>query len=146
MKDKSPLSCSTATPLDCGTDGVVTLDAGEGLTGDPIVYAGTVYFTTYVPDSSDPYCTEGQGRVYGLAFDDCSDNMDTDEDGDASDDPSYVEVQGYPSSVTISEQGTIFYGSSKPDITKSGASAVGEITAASDPFMGTRMMGYREVF
>jgi len=146
MKDKSPLSCSTATPLDCGTDGVVTLDAGEGLTGDPIVYAGTVYFTTYVPDSSDPYCTEGQGRVYGLAFDDCSDNMDTDEDGDSSDDPSYVEVQGYPSSVTISEQGTIFYGSSKPDITKSGASAVGEITAASDPFMGTRMMGYREVF
>ena len=36
MKDKSPLSCSTATPLDCGTDGVVTLEAGEGLTGDQL--------------------------------------------------------------------------------------------------------------
>jgi hypothetical protein len=146
MKDTSPLTCSTAVPLDCGTDGVVTLDAGEGLTGDPIVYAGTVYFTTYVPDSSDPYCTTGEGRVYGLAFDDCTDNIDGDEDGDTTNDPGYITVDGYPSSVTISEQGTIFYGSSAPDTSKSGASAVGEITAASDPFMGTRMMGIREVF
>ena len=146
MKDTSPLTCSTAEPLDCGTDGVVTLEAGEGLTGNPVVYAGTVYFTTYVPDATDPYCTEGEGRVYGMAFDDCSDNIDSNEDGDTTDDPGYISVDGYPSSVTISEQGTIFYGSSAPDTSQSGASAVGEITAAADPFMGTRTMGIREVF
>jgi hypothetical protein len=124
----------------------VTLDPGEGLTGDPIVYASTVYFSTYVPDSSDPYCTAGEGRVYGLAFDDCTDNIDGDEDGDTTNDPGYIAVDGYPSSVTISEQGTLFYGTSAPDTSKTSGAAVGEITAQADPFMGTRMMGIREVF
>jgi hypothetical protein len=147
MKDTTPLACNGASPIsNCGTDGVVELDAGEGLTGDPLVYAGSVYFSTYLPDSSDPYCTAGTGRIYSLAFDDCSDTTDSDGDGDTTDDPAYIEVDGYPSSLSISEQGTIFYGTSAPDTTQSGGAAVGEITAAADPFMGTRTMGLREIY
>jgi len=147
MKDETPLACNGASPIsNCGTDGVVELDAGEGLTGNPLVYAGSVYFSTYLPDSSDPYCTAGTGRIYALSFDDCSDNTDSDGDGDTTDDPAYIEVDGYPSSLTVSEQGTIFYGTSAPDTTQSGAAAVGEITGAADPFMGTRTMGLREIY
>ena len=147
MKDNSPRSCAEASPItDCGAYGAYKLDAGEGLTGDPIVYAGTVYFSTYVPDTDDPYCTKGKGRIYGLAFDDCSDSIDTDGDGVASNDPAYLEVDGYPSAVSVSDQGTIFYGTSNPDTSQSGGSAVGQITAQGDPFMGTKTMGLREVF
>ena len=94
----------------------------------------------------NPYCTRGTGRIYGLAFDDCSDSIDTDGDGVAANDPAYLEVDGYPSAVSVSEQGTIFYGTSNPDTTQSGANAIGEITAQGDPFMGTRTMGLREVY
>ncbi|MEE2751300.1 MAG: hypothetical protein VX519_07710, partial [Myxococcota bacterium] len=147
MKDTAPKACAEATPItDCAAYGAYKLDAGEGLTGDPIVYAGTVYFSTYLPDSDDPYCTKGTGRIYGLAFDDCTDSIDTDGDGVASNDPAYLEVDGYPSAVSVSEQGTVFYGTSNPDTTQSGASAIGEITAQGDPFMGTKTMGLREVY
>jgi hypothetical protein len=46
---------------DCGSDGVYQLDEGEGLTADPLVYAGVVYFTTWVPD--EDRCEGGVGRL-----------------------------------------------------------------------------------
>ncbi|MCB9741171.1 MAG: hypothetical protein H6740_00925 [Alphaproteobacteria bacterium] len=141
VKDETPLSCNTATPItDCGAYGAYELDAGEGLTGDPIVYAGTVYFSTYVPAADR--CDTGEGRIYGLGFEDCSQNMDT--DGDGVGDAAYVTVDGYPSSVTVSESGTLYYGTSNPDT--SGGSAVGEINAQADGALGTKALGAREVF
>jgi hypothetical protein len=147
VKDETPKSCGGASPIDdCAAYGAYKLDAGEGLTGEPVVYAGTVYFSTYLPDSDDPYCTQGTGRIYGIAFEDCEDNMDVDGDGDVTNDPAYVEVDGYPSAVSVSEQGTLFYATSNPDVTQASASAIGEITAQGDPFMGTKTVGIREVF
>ncbi|MCB9761372.1 MAG: hypothetical protein H6739_16135 [Alphaproteobacteria bacterium] len=141
VKDETPLLCNTATPIDdCGSYGAYALDAGEGLTGDPIIYAGTLYFSTYVPAADR--CSSGEGRIYGLAFEDCSNNMDT--DGDGIGDAAYITVDGYPSSVTVSESGTLYFGTSNPDT--SGNTAIGEITAVADPYLGTRTLGEREVF
>ncbi len=143
FQDSTPTSCGTPTGIDCATNtGYYELDGGEGLTGDPLVYNGVVYFPTYVPD--EDLCEIGIGRIWALAFDDCDEAMDTDGDGEA--DAAYVEVDGYPSNLTITEQGTLFYGVSNPDTSKSGGSAVGEITALSDPFMGTLTLGLREIF
>jgi hypothetical protein len=143
FKDLTPTTCGTATPIDCaGNDGFYNLDGGEGLTGDPLVYNGVIYFPTYIPDSD--LCETGVGRIWALAFDDCEGGMDTDGDGEA--DAAYIEVEGYPSNLTITEQGTLFYGVSAPDTSKSGGAAVGEITALSDPFMGTLTLGLREIF
>lgn len=141
VKDPSPLSCSTPDPIsDCGSYGAYELGAGEGLTGDPTVYAGTVYFSTYTPATDR--CTSGEGRIYGLDFSDCDPNIDT--DGDGVGDAAYLTVDGYPSSVTVSETGTLFYGTSNPGT--DGAGAVGELSSVSDPYMGTKTLGLREVF
>lgn len=141
MKDPAPLQCGAATPIDgCGSLGAYELDAGEGLTGDPLVYAGTVYFSTYVPAADR--CTSGEGRIYGLGFEDCADRMDT--DGDGVGDAAFISVDGYPSSVSVSDNGTLYYGTSNPDT--SGSSAIGEISAMGDPYLGTKTLGLREVF
>jgi hypothetical protein len=140
VKDESPLTCSGYTAIsDCGTGGAYKLNAGEGLTGNPIVYAGTVYFSTYEPDSDR--CTEGTGRIYGLAFDDCDGNVDT--DGDGVGDDTAVEVDGYPSSITVGKHG-VYYGTSDRD--SSTVTTVGELSSVADPFMDTNTMGFREVF
>ena len=73
------------TPIsDCGANGVYKLRPSEGLTGDPVVYAGVVYFPTWTPEADR--CDGGTGRLYGLRFDDCSSGLDTDGDGDADED------------------------------------------------------------
>ena len=142
FKDTSPTSCTPGTAISCRSTGYYELAGGEGLTGDPLVYNGVVYFPTYTPD--EDLCDDGIGRIYGLAYDDCDPAIDNDGDGEA--DADYIEVDGYPSNLTITEQGTLFYGVSNPDISKSGASAVGEVAAISDPFMGTKTLGLREIF
>ncbi len=140
VKDESPLSCSGYTAIsDCGADGAFKLNAGEGMTGNPIIYAGTVFFSTYTPASDR--CTEGTGRIYGLAFDDCDGNVDT--DGDGIGDADYVEVDGYPSSIAVGKHG-IYYGTSDRD--SSALQTVGELNSVADPFMDTLTMGFREVF
>ncbi|MED5373098.1 MAG: hypothetical protein VX899_18920 [Myxococcota bacterium] len=139
VKDETPLTCASATAItDCGTGGAYTLNAGEGLTGDPVIYAGTVYFPTYEPASDR--CSDGTGRIYGLDFEDCSGNVDTDGDGVADSDS--LTVDGYPSSVAIGEHG-IYYGTSEPT---TNSSTVGEMNVTSDPYLSTRTMGLREVF
>lgn len=145
MYDQDPTSCtSTAQPLPCnGNDGFYPLDAGEGLTSDPLVYAGVVYFTTYVADADR--CELGKGRVYGLQFDDCAPGIDTDgSDGVTPSDSPYVETDGYVSGVSAGD-GTIYYGSANPTV--DGSSAAAEIIrTATDPFLGTTAIAWMEIY
>lgn len=143
MYDEDPLSCtSTAQPIPCqGNDGYYPLETGEGLTADPVVYAGVVYFTTYTPDVD--HCEAGIGRVYGIAFDDCGPGMDTDgTDGVTPTDSPYVETEGYVSGVTVGD-GTIYYGSATPD---TDSSVVETIHVATDPFLGTTFIAWMELY
>ena len=138
MKDAAPLSCASgATALTCaGNDGYYELNSGEGLTGDPVVYAGTVYFSTYEPASDR--CDGGTGRIYALDFQDCSATTDLDGDGsidDATD--SFVSNDSYNSGVTVSENGDVYYGT---------GDEIGELTGASDPFAQVITLGMRDVF
>jgi hypothetical protein len=148
VKDSNPKSCSSfdVNPItDCGSEGVYELDEGEGLTSDPIVYAGVVYFTTWVPD--EDRCEGGTGRLYGLDFTDCSEGLDTNGDGDLDgSDTDYIEHDDeYLSSVTVTEQGTVIYGTSNPTTDGSGA-AVQTLEVVNDPFLGTAAMAWMEVF
>jgi hypothetical protein len=148
MKDTAPNSCDDdymAAITDCGADGVYTLDAGEGLTSDPVVYAGTVYFATWVPETDR--CDGGTGRLYGLDFEDCDPGMDTDGDGDIDeeDEPYLEEEDSYISGVTVTDKGTLFYGSSDV-LTDGSGDAVGTIDVENDPFLGTQTMAWMEVF
>lgn len=147
VKDSNPKSCTSfdVNPItNCGDNGVYELDSGEGLTADPIVYAGVVYFTTWVPN--EDRCEGGVGRLYGLNFEDCSEGMDTDgTDGVDSSDEDYIEHEDeYLSGVTVTEQGSLVYGTSNP----SGDGSDGIVTrdVADDPFMGTAAMAWLEVF
>lgn len=149
MYDENPTSCtSKAEPISCdGAEGYYTLDAGEGLTADPIVYAGVVYFTTYTPNTDR--CELGTGRVYGLRFDDCSPGLDTNGDGqaDSSDSASLTleEGSGYPSGVTVTDMGTVIYASSSVDGT-GGSANTHAIHAATDPFLGTAAIAWMEMY
>ena len=146
-RTRTPRSCTSfdVNPItNCGDNGVYELDSGEGLTADPIVYAGVVYFTTWVPN--EDRCEGGVGRLYGLNFEDCSEGMDTDgTDGVDSSDEDYIEHEDeYLSGVTVTEQGSLVYGTSNP----SGDGSDGIVTrdVADDPFMGTAAMAWLEVF
>jgi hypothetical protein len=145
MQDVDPLSCtSRAQPIPCnGNDGFYPLEGGEGLTADPIVYAGVVYFSTYTPNPDR--CEMGTGRVYGIRFDDCTPGLDTDGDGEATtSDTPYVEQEGYVSGVAVTSFGTVLYGSATgPD---DGGSAVEVIRSATDPFLGTAAIAWLEIF
>jgi len=144
MRDADPQDCNTrAEPIPCnGRDGYYPLDSGEGLTADPVVYAGVVYFSTYTPNADR--CEMGLGRVYGIRFDDCSPGIDTDGDGEAtSADTPYVEQDGYVSGVAVTAYGTVLYGSATPD---DGGSVVETIRTATDPFMGTATVAWMEMY
>lgn len=144
MKDAEPLNCaSRAEPIPCnGNDGYYLLDSGEGLTADPTVYAGVVYFSTYT--ANPDRCEMGTGRVYGIRFDDCSPGLDTDGDGEATSvDTPYVEQDGYVSGVTVTSYGTVLYGSANPTTDES---VVEVIRVATDPFMGTAAVAWMEIY
>jgi hypothetical protein len=148
MKDSAPGLCSDdymTVMSDCGSSGVVTLDDGEGLTGDPIVYAGVVYFSTWVPESNR--CDGGEGRIYGLNYEDCTQGLDTDGDAavDTNDDLYVAHEDSYISGISVTDQGTLFYGISGAD-TDGTTDPVGQITAATDPFLGTETLAWMEVF
>ncbi len=145
VKDTAPGDCSNDNMVvndDCGAGGVVTLDAGEGLTSDPIIYAGTVYFSTWV--SAADKCDGGTGRLYGLDYSDCTTGIDSNSDGtvDTTDEP-YIEKEGaYMSGVAVSDKGTLFYGTSAFD--ESGA-GIGALTTTNNS-LGTATLGWMEVF
>jgi len=148
MKDTAPQSCDDdyMEPMtDCGADGIYALEEGEGLTSDPIVYAGVVYFSTWVPE--EDRCDGGAGRLYGIDFEDCDPGMDTDGDGtvDSSDLPYEEHEDSYISGVTVTDKGTLFYGSS--DVVTDGSDeAVHTIESSTDPFLGTATVAWMEVF
>lgn len=146
MRDDDPLSCaSVAQPIPCnGNDGYYPLASGEGLTADPVVYAGVVYFTTYTPDADR--CEFGVGRVYGLTFDACGPGMDTDgTDGVTPADSPYIETEGYVSGVSFGASGTGYFGTSTP--TTDGSSApIETLRAATDPFLGTSAIAWMEIY
>jgi hypothetical protein len=140
VKDEAPLLCSTAVGITCeGQTGYLELDAGEGLTADPIVWSGVVFFSTYTPNSTDR-CAAGIGRVYGLSYEDCSPAVDWDGDGTKE---SSTEVEGYPSQVAISDQGTIFVGTSAYDEYDQG---IMQVALSSDPMLLTQTLSWMEVF
>ena len=148
MKDSAPGLCDDdymAEMSDCGADGIVTLDDGEGLTGEPIVYAGVVYFSTWVPESNR--CDGGEGRLYGIDFEDCTQGLDTDGDGavDTNDDLYVAHEDSYISGISVTSQGTLFYGVSGAD-TEGASDPVGQISSATDPFLGTQTLAWMEVF
>ena len=148
MKDTQPGLCDDdyMTPITtCGSSGVVTLEDGEGLTGDPIVYAGVVYFSTWIPEADR--CDGGVGRLYGIDFEDCTQGMDTNGDGTVNTtDNNYIEEEdSYISGVTVTDKGTLFYGTSNV-ATDGSSSPVGALSAASDPFLGTNTLAWMEVF
>ena len=115
------------------------MDEGEGLTGNPIAYQGVVYFPTYTPN--EDRCENGLGKIRGMSYNTCEGGIDSDGDGEA--DAEYVETDGYPSSITITDQGEVIWGSSSLDDAGNGISTMSVIA---DPFRGTRTMMLREVF
>jgi len=138
FSDPNPKSCSSTPSTICSGTGVVTLDPGEGLTGEPIAYAGVVYFPTYVAGADT--CAEGQGRVWGLTYESCAAGIDT--DGDGVPDADFVDTDGYPSTLSITDQGNIVW-------TGSGAD-VGDIAdllgPGDDPFNGVSTLMLKEIF
>jgi hypothetical protein len=145
VRDLNPSSCDSFTVeavAGCGATGVYTLDPGEGLTGEPIIYAGAIYFSTWVPESDA--CEGGTGRVYGISYDSCDPAMDTNGDGvvDALDSAS-EDFDSYVSGVTVTEQGNLVFGLANADME---GSDIGFRAAMGDPFLGTATMAWMEVF
>jgi hypothetical protein len=55
---------------------LLTFPNGEKLTGTPVIFNGTAYFTTFVPafGGSSTSCSFGQSRIWGVAFDHLDDS------------------------------------------------------------------------
>ncbi len=150
MYDDDPLSCtSTAQPIACTDasgavqDGYYELLQSEGLTADPVVYAGVVYFTTYEPNANR--CEAGTGRVYGLRYDDCTPGLDTDGDGDADANDNASQSYGNYVSGVYPGEGMVYFGTANPTTDGSG-SAVETIVAVTDPFLGTATVAWMELY
>ena len=83
-------------------------------------------------------CNGGTGKLYGIRFDDCTPGADTNGDGtvDSSDAAVITSSSSYISWITVTDAGTIIYGSS--GVTTDGSSnAVGTIDTVTNPFLGT---------
>ncbi|MEE2903727.1 MAG: PilC/PilY family type IV pilus protein [Myxococcota bacterium] len=59
-----------------GGYGVMKLPQGEKVIFDPVLGGGSFLFTSYAPDSNT--CGVGEGRIYGIYFDDCTQGLNTD--------------------------------------------------------------------
>ncbi len=144
MKDTAPLSCDSDTMdaiSDCGGTGIYSLEISEGLTSEPVAYAGVVYFSTWVPEADR--CDGGDGRLYGIRFDDCSPGMDTDGSGDAdSADSDYQEFEGERvSGIAVGKTGTLYVGT-----TDGSNTGLTPIDSATDPYLGTANIAWMEIF
>jgi hypothetical protein len=54
-----------------GPEVTIKSSLGERVTGQPVVFNGTAYFTTYTPSTDLPVCgIPGHSRVYGIHFND----------------------------------------------------------------------------
>ena len=93
---------------------------------------------TYTPN--EDRCENGLGKIRGMSYNTCEGGIDSDGDGEA--DAEYVETDGYPSSITITDQGEVIWGSSNFDDN----SGISTMSVVADPFKGTKTMMIREVF
>ena len=59
-----------------GSYGVMKLPLGEKVIFDPVLGGGSFLFTTYTPSGNS--CNVGEGRIYGIYFDDCTQGLNTD--------------------------------------------------------------------
>ena len=138
MKDTDPSTCTTAKALTCGTEegGFYQLESGERLTSDPLVYGGNVYFATYTPNAD--VCTQGEGRVYGLNYEDCGPGLDTTGDGAATTaDDDYIAATGFVSNVAVGSNGKLYYAAGTDLLV---------IDSVTDAFAGTAMVGWMEMY
>lgn len=139
-------TCSEgALYTDCAGTGYYRLAAGEKLTGPPLVYAGSVYFSTFKPASDA--CSKGEGRLYGLDYQKCTARMDTNGDGTVdTSDADYVDLgEGLPSSVVIAND-SIYVATSDGLSGGDVKDAVHRVDVSQDPFSGTVAIQYRELF
>jgi hypothetical protein len=135
LNDPSPTTCTAANPIaSWGEQGGFRLDAGERMTTSPQVIAGVVYFTTWTGDLNGELV--GEGRVYAFDYQDGSAVMDLDGDGLV--DGYYLTIEGYPASMTLSDQGTLFYGYVTADGIET--AALGEIVGVVSGFESTQSM------
>ena len=102
LRDAEPWACAPLAPI-CGGAGAMALEEGERLTEKPIVFDGVVLFSSWI---AQPGGCDGEGRLYGVDYQTCSAAL-TGDDGQVS---AYVTTDGYPSSLVVSDHGTIFYG------------------------------------
>lgn len=148
FRDTDPMHCTEPEPLGCGTgdeidrDGWMTLDASEGLSADPIVFAGIVYFETYTPNSDA--CELGEGKIYAIDYQTCEGGWDTDDDGvPDSTSVSAGPTSGYVSNLAVSDQGTLFYAATPDD---SYTPNITMLTPMQDGFMGTAAVQWMEMY
>lgn len=124
MKDPTPCECNGSEPISTfDGDGVLTLGAGEALTWEPIIYGGVLYFTTYTPACLQ--CNTGESRIYGVSYDTAGFGLDL--DGDGRPDSISTTVEGPVGSIKISEQGVLFYGTSRSRVTGGEGISVGTL-------------------
>ncbi len=76
LSDPDPFGCSAGVPPSCAGQGALDEQGhlaftgrGEHLSGEPIVVAGKVWFTTRLPDLE--HCHQGRARLYSLDMDSC---------------------------------------------------------------------------
>jgi hypothetical protein len=144
--DSSNTSCTAGQMnVDCNNGGFMRLDAGEKLTGSPVVYAKTVYFPTFKPASDR--CGKGEARLYGLNYETCKAGLDTNGDGTVgTGDGNYIKLgEGIPSGVVVANDS--IYVATSDGLTQSDMSnAVQRIAVENDPFSGTVAIQWRELF
>jgi len=79
-------------------NGYIEFEAGEVAVGEPVIAAGTVFFTTYVMSTSD--CDIGSGRLYALDYITGESTLEDPAGGDQT--PDFIDLgQGIPSGVVL---------------------------------------------
>ncbi|MFT4978292.1 MAG: hypothetical protein ACI8S6_004200 [Myxococcota bacterium] len=129
IRDPAPWGCVTPTPL-CGEAGVLPLSAGARLTDSPLIYNGTVYFTSWSTTAKG--CGSGSGRIYGLSYSTCAGTLTDPVTGEVGQE--HVSVASYPSTITFSDHGRLLYAAS-------GSEPIMSLETA-DPQQGTSLISH----
>ena len=127
----------------CDDDGVVALDIGEKLMGTPIVYDSVIYFTTFAPSSDR--CTDGEARLYGMNYEECTAAFDTNGTTVAGDgDDIYLGLgAGIPSAPVVAN-GSVYVATTES--VDSGSSNVLMVDGATNSLSSTVSIQWRELF
>ncbi len=122
-----------------GTKGVASMEAGEKNIGDPVIFAGNVFFTTYVPNPD--ICEIGTSYLWKVAL------SDAESPGTYADTKTSV-GSGLPSGpviITTPEEGSkVIVATSAGGDT--GGSLIKEMGPAGGPATAAKVESWREVF